>query len=113
MFFTFFYTEIVFNIKEITDNFRKSNYFIHGIRPGESTTKFLRATMKKLCFIGGCYLSIVCVVPEVFASNYGQSMMIGGTSILIIVNVVTDTFAQIQSYLLSSKYNKFLTKVKK
>ena len=112
MFFTFFYTEIVFNIKEIANNFRKSNYFINGIRPGESTTKFLQATMKKLCFIGGSYLSIVCVIPEIFAAQYGQSMIIGGTSILIIVNVITDTFAQIQSYLLSSKYNKFLTKVK-
>jgi preprotein translocase subunit SecY len=113
MFFTFFYTDIVFNIKEISENFRKSNYFIHGIRPGESTTNFLKSTMKKLCFIGGSYLSIVCVIPEVFASAYGQSLMIGGTSILIIVNVVTDTFSQVQSYLLSSKYNKFLNKVKK
>jgi preprotein translocase subunit SecY len=113
MFFTFFYTEIVFNIKEIADNFRKSNYFIHGIRPGESTTNYLRSTMKKLCFIGGSYLSIICVLPEIFSASYGQSVLIGGTSILIIVNVITDTFAQIQSYLLSSKYNKFLNKVKK
>jgi len=113
MFFTFFYTEIVFNIKEISDNFRKANYFIHGIRPGESTTAFLKATMKKLCFIGGTYLSIVCVVPEIFAASYGQSLVIGGTSVLIIVNVVTDTMSQIQSHLLSSKYNKFLNKVKK
>lgn len=113
MFFTFFYTEIVFNIKEISDNFRKANYFIHGIRPGESTTAFLKATMKKLCFIGGTYLSIVCVVPEIFAASYGQSLVIGGTSVLILVNVVTDTMSQIQSHLLSSKYNKFLNKVKK
>jgi preprotein translocase subunit SecY len=113
MFFTFFYTEIVFNIKEISDNFRKANYFIHGIRPGESTTAFLRSTMKKLCFIGGCYISIVCVVPEIFSSIYGQSLVIGGTSVLIVVNVVTDTMGQIQSYLLSSKYSKFLQKVKK
>lgn len=113
MFFTFFYTEIVFNIKEIANNFRKSNYFIHGIRPGESTVNFLQGTMKKLCFIGGAYLSIICVVPEVFASIYGQSLIIGGTSILIIVNVITDTIAQIQSYLLSSKYTKLLNKVKK
>lgn len=113
MFFTFFYTEIIFNIKEISDSFRKANYFIHGIRPGESTTNFLRSTMKKLCFIGGTYLSIVCVVPEVFAASYGQSFIIGGTSVLIVVNVITDTFSQIQSYLLSSKYSKFLKKVKK
>lgn len=113
MFFTFFYTPIVFNIKEISENFRKANYFISGIRPGESTATYLRSTMNKLCFIGGCYLSIICVLPEVFSASYGQSLMIGGTSILIIVNVVTDTFAQVQSYLLSSKYNKFLNKVKK
>ena len=113
MFFTFFYTEITFNTKEISENFRKANYFIHGIRPGESTSLYLKATMKKLCFIGGCYLSIVCIIPEIFASQNGQALMIGGTSILIIVNVITDTFSQIQSYLLSSKYNKFLNKVKK
>jgi preprotein translocase subunit SecY len=113
IFFTFFYTEIVFNVKEIANNFRKSNYFIHGIRPGESTVNFLRSTMKKLCFIGGAYLSIVCVIPEIFASAYSQSLIIGGTSILIIVNVITDTIAQIQSYLLSSKYTKLLNKVKK
>lgn len=113
MFFTFFYTEITFNTKEISENFRKANYFIHGIRPGESTSLYLKTTMKKLCFIGGCYLSIVCIIPEIFASQNGQSLMIGGTSILIIVNVITDTFSQVQSYLLSSKYNKFLNKVKK
>lgn len=113
MFFTFFYTEITFNTKEIAENFRKANYFIHGIRPGESTSTYLKLTTKKLCFIGGCYLSIVCIVPEIFASQNGQALMIGGTSILIIVNVITDTFSQIQSYLLSSKYNKFLNKIKK
>lgn len=113
IFFTFFYTEIVFNIKEIADNFRKSNYFIYGIRPGESTVNYLRATMKKLCFIGGCYISIVCIVPELFASTYGQTFIIGGTSVLIIVNVITDTISQVQSYLLSSKYNKFIQKTKK
>jgi preprotein translocase subunit SecY len=113
IFFTFFYTEIVFNIKEIADNFRKSNYFIHGIRPGESTVNYLRSTMKKLCFIGGSYISIVCVIPELFSSTYGQSFIIGGTSVLIIVNVITDTISQVQSYLLSSKYSKFMQKVKK
>lgn len=113
MFFTFFYTEVVFNVKEIADNFRKSNYFIHGIRPGDSTVTYLRATMKKLCFIGGSYLCIVCIIPELFAASYGQSFIIGGTSVLIIVNVITDTFSQIQSYLLSSKYSKFMQKIKR
>lgn len=110
-FFTYFYTSIVFDTKDVSNNLRKSNTFIHGIRPGEKTQEYIENLMKYLCFIGGSYIAFVCIIPELMSSLYSQFYLIGGTGLLIVVNVSTDTISQIQMHNLSSKYDKLSNKM--
>jgi preprotein translocase subunit SecY len=110
-FFTYFYTSIVFDTKEVAANLRKSNTFIVGIRPGEKTQEHIDKVMKYLCFIGATYIGIVCIIPELMSSVYSQFYLIGGTGLLIVVNVGTDTIAQIQIHNLSKKYEKLSQKM--
>lgn len=110
-FFTYFYTNIVFDTKEVANNLRKSNTFIHGIRPGEKTKEYIDRVMKYLCFIGGTYIAFICIIPEVMSTLYSQFYLIGGTGLLIIVNVTTDTISQVQMHNLSSKYDKLSGKM--
>ena len=105
-FFSFFYNNVVFDAKEVAENLRKSNIFIPGNRPGEQTAQLFRNIMNRLSLIGAIYLSIVCTIPEIIASKYGYSFMIGGTSLLIVVNVITDTMIAIQTAMLPQKYAK-------
>lgn len=110
-FFTYFYTTIVFDTKEVASNLRKSNTFIAGIRPGEKTQEYIEKLMKYLCFIGGTYIAIVCIIPELMSSVYSQFYLIGGTGLLIVVNVGTETISQIQIHNLSKKYDKLSQKM--
>lgn len=110
VFFSFFYNNVVFDAKEVAENLRKSNIFIPGNRPGEQTAKLFRNIMNRLSLIGAVYLSIVCTIPEIIASKYGYSFMIGGTSLLIVVNVITDTIVAIQTAMLPQKYAKNMKK---
>jgi preprotein translocase subunit SecY len=110
-FFTYFYTSIVFDTKEVANNLRKSNVFIHGIRPGEKTKEYIDNVMKYLCFIGGSYIAFVCILPELMSGIYSQFYLVGGTGLLIVVNVVTDTISQVQMHNLSSKYDKLSHKI--
>ena len=109
-FFSFFYNNVVFDAKEVADQLRKSNIFIPGTRPGEQTAQLFRDIMNRLSLIGAIYLSIVCTIPEIIASKYGYSFMIGGTSLLIVVNVITDTIVALQSAMLPKKYEKTMRK---
>jgi len=110
-FFTYFYTSIVFDTKEVANNLRKSNTFIQGIRPGERTQEYIEKLTKYLCFIGGSYIALVCIIPELMSSIYSQFYAIGGTGLLIVVNVSTETIAQLQVHKLSSKYDKLSQKM--
>jgi len=112
MFFSFFYTAVVFNSEETANNLRKYGAYIPGKRPGKNTSDYFDYLLTRLTVIGGIYLSIVCVVPEMFMNKYSVSFSLGGTSFLIVVNVVLDTFAQIQTYLFSSKYEGLVKKMK-
>ena len=105
VFFTFFYSTIVFNSKDVSENLKKSNCFILGVRPGENTAKHLNKVTSRLTLIGAIYLVIICILPEILVTQYSLPLTIGGTGILIIVNVVLDLINQIQSHILSSKYN--------
>ena len=109
-FFSFFYNNVVFDAKEVAENLKKSNIFIPGTRPGEQTAQLFRKIMNRLSLIGAVYLSVVCTVPELIASKYGYSFMIGGTSLLIVVNVITDTMIAIQTAMLPQKYAKNMRK---
>lgn len=112
MFFSFFYTAIVFNSEETANNLRKYGAYLPGKRPGKNTAEYFDYILTRLTVIGGIYLSLICVIPELLMNKYVVSLSLGGTSFLIVVNVVLDTFAQIQTYLFSSRYEGLMKKVK-
>ena len=112
MFFTFFYTSIVFNPVETADNLRKYGGFIPGIRPGESTALYIDKILTRLTTIGSLYLVLVCLMPEFLIANYPIPFYLGGTSILIVVVVAMDTVTQVQTRLMSSQYQSLIKKSK-
>lgn len=112
IFFSFFYTTLIFNSEETASNLRKYNAYIPGRRPGKNTAEYFDYLLIRLNVLGSIYLSSICVVPEILMNKYLVSFSLGGTSFLIVVNVVLDTFSQIQTYLFSGKYENLLKKMK-
>lgn len=106
IFFTFFYNNVIFDTKDIADNLRRNSIFIPGCRPGAPTIAMLQGIVKKLSFLGASYLIIICLIPELFSSTFGYSFLLGGTGILIVVNVIIDTTVNIQINMLHGKYQK-------
>jgi preprotein translocase subunit SecY len=104
LFFSYFYSSIIFNTEEVSNNLKKSNCFIFGIRPGVATSQYLDKIISRLTLIGAIYLIFICVIPEIVVTKYSIPLYIGGTGILIMVNVVLDLINQIQSHLFSSRY---------
>jgi preprotein translocase subunit SecY len=112
LFFCFFYTALVFDSRETAENLKKSGAFIPGIRPGTQTAGFINRVMSNLTLVGAVYIMIVCVVPMVFMHAWNVPFTFGGTSLLIVVVVVMDFIAQLQSYLMSSQYGNLMDKSK-
>jgi len=112
IFFSFFYTSIVFNPKETAENLRKQGGYVPGIRPGESTAFFIEEILTRLTTIGALYLTLVCLMPEFLIANYPIPFYLGGTSILIVVVVAIDTVTQVQTSLMSSQYEQLIKKTK-
>ena len=112
IFFTFFYTSIVFNPDETAENLRKYGGFLPGIRPGRRTAEYLDFVLTRLTVIGAIYITLVCLVPEALIATYNAPFYFGGTSILIVVSVTMDTVAQIQSHLLAHQYEGLIKKAK-
>jgi preprotein translocase subunit SecY len=112
VFFSFFYTAIVFNPVETADNLRKYGGFIPGIRPGKNTSDYLDYVLTRLTVIGSAYLAVVCILPEFLISQYNVPFYFGGTSLLIVVSVTMDTVAQIHSHLLAHQYEGLIKKSK-
>jgi preprotein translocase subunit SecY len=112
VFFTFFYTAIVFNPTETADNLRKYGGFVPGYRPGKTTADYLDYVLTRLTVVGSLYLAIVCVLPEILVSQYSVPFYFGGTSLMIVVSVTMDTVAQIHSHLLAYQYEGLIKKAK-
>ncbi len=112
IFFCFFYTAVVFNPEETSDNLKRNGGFIPGIRPGKNTATYLDYVLTRITVIGAAYLTFVCVVPEYVLAQTGLQLFFGGTSLLIVVNVTVDTIAQIQSHLLALQYGDLIKKAK-
>jgi preprotein translocase subunit SecY len=112
VFFTFFYTAIVFNPTETADNLRKQGGFIPGIRPGERTASFIDQVLTRITVLGAAYLALVCLLPEMLISYVALPFYFGGTSLLIVVSVTMDTVAQIHGYLLAHQYEGLVKKAK-
>jgi preprotein translocase subunit SecY len=114
IFFCFFYTAVVFNPEETSENLKKAGGFIPGIRPGKNTETYLDYVLTRITVLGAAYLTLVCLLPDYVMAQTGQQQFfaIGGTSLLILVNVTIDTISQIQSHLLAHQYGDLLKKAK-
>jgi preprotein translocase subunit SecY len=104
IFFSFFYTSIVFNPTDTAENLKRSGGFIPGIRPGERTAQHIDYVLSRITVIGALYLTLVALIPEMIHSQLNVSQFIGGTSLLIMVTVTLDTISQIQSHLIAQQY---------
>ncbi len=112
IFFSFFYTAVVFNPEETAENLKKHGGFIPGIRPGKNTEAYFDYVLTRITVIGAAYLTFICLVPEYLVSALAIPFYLGGTSLLIVVNVTMDTVTQIQSHLLAHQYGDLIKKAK-
>ncbi|MGB0846569.1 MAG: preprotein translocase subunit SecY [Thiolinea sp.] len=110
VFFCFFYTALVHNSREMADNLKKAGAFIPGIRPGEKTTQYIDGVMTRLTAVGAIYITLVCLLPEFLILGWNVPFYFGGTSLLIIVVVVMDFLAQLQSHMMSHQYEGLMKK---
>ncbi|MFP3014259.1 MAG: preprotein translocase subunit SecY [Arsenophonus sp.] len=110
IFFCFFYTALIFNPRETADNLKKSGVFVPGIRPGEQTAKYIDKVMTRLTLAGALYITFICLIPEFMRDAMGVPFYFGGTSLLIVVVVIMDFMAQVQTIMMSSKYESVLKK---
>jgi len=110
VFFCFFYTALVFNSRETADNLKKSGAFIPGIRPGDQTARYIDKILLRLTLAGAVYITLVCLLPEFLILKYNVPFYFGGTSLLIIVVVTMDFWAQVQNYMMSQQYESLLKK---
>ncbi len=110
IFFCFFYTALVFNTRETSDNLKKSGAFIPGIRPGEQTSRYIERILSRLTLIGAVYITVVCLLPEFLILKWNVPFYFGGTSLLIIVVVTMDFMSQVQAFAMSHQYENLLKK---
>ncbi|MBU3668238.1 MAG: preprotein translocase subunit SecY [Rhodocyclaceae bacterium] len=110
IFFCFFYTALVFNTRETSDNLKKSGAFIPGIRPGEQTSRYIEKILTRLTLIGAVYITVVCLLPEFLILKWNVPFYFGGTSLLIIVVVTMDFMSQVQAFAMSHQYESLLKK---
>jgi preprotein translocase subunit SecY len=108
VFFTYFYTAVIFNPVDVAENLKKNGGYIPGIRPGKSTSEYLDRVLSRLTFIGAIYLCVVCVLPILLTSKANVPFYFGGTSLLIVIGVSLDTMSQIESHLISRQYDGLL-----
>jgi len=111
-FFCFFYAAVQFNSEETAENLKRHGGFIPGIRPGKATENYFDYLISRVTVIGAAYLVLICLIPEVLFSQAGVPFYLGGTSLLIVVNVTMDTVAQIQSHLIAHQYGDLIKKAK-
>jgi preprotein translocase subunit SecY len=111
-FFCFFYTAVQFNSEETADNLKRHGGFIPGIRPGKATELYFDYLLNRITVVGAIYLVVICLIPEFLSAQAGLNFRLGGTSLLIVVNVTMDTVSQIQSHLIAHQYGDLIKKAK-
>lgn len=112
VFFCYFYTSVVFNPTETAENLKKNGGFVPGIRPGKNTADYLDYVLTRLTTVGALYIAFVCVIPELLIAQYKVPFYLGGTSLLIVVNVTMDFVSQVQSHLFAHQYEGLIKKAK-
>ena len=110
VFFSFFYTALIFNPKDTADNLKKAGAFIPGIRPGDQTVNYIDLVMTRLTFFGAIYVTLICLLPQFMNYAWNVPFYFGGTSLLIIIVVIMDFIAQVQSHLMSHQYESLIKK---
>jgi preprotein translocase subunit SecY len=110
IFFCFFYTALVFNSRETSENLKKSGAFVPGIRPGDQTGRYIDKILIRLTLAGAIYMVLVCLLPEFLVLKYNVPFYFGGTSLLIIVVVAMDFMAQVQSFVMQQQYGSLMKK---
>jgi preprotein translocase subunit SecY len=111
-FFCFFYTSVQFNSEETAENLKRHGGFIPGIRPGKATEEYFDYLLNRITVVGATYLVVICLIPEILSDQAGLHIALGGTSLLIVVNVTMDTVSQIQSHLIAHQYGDLIKKAK-
>src|SRR5690242_5101295 len=112
LFFCFFYTAVQFNSEETAENLKRHGGFIPGIRPGKATEEYFDYLLNRITVVGAAYLALICLIPDILSTQAGLSLRLGGTSLLIVVNVTMDTVSQIQSHLIAHQYGDLIKKAK-
>ncbi len=110
IFFSFFYTALMYNPREVADNLKKGGAYLPGIRPGEHTAKYIDMVTTRLTLIGGVYITLICLMPQFLNVYFNVPFYLGGTSLLIAVVVTMDFMAQVQSHLMSQQYDSLMKK---
>ncbi|MCB1676083.1 MAG: preprotein translocase subunit SecY [Halioglobus sp.] len=110
VFFCFFYTALMFNPSEVADNLKRSGAFVPGIRPGQQTANYIDGVLTRLTVFGAAYMALVCLLPQFLVVMWNVPFYLGGTSLLIVVVVVMDFMAQVQSHLMSHQYDSVMKK---
>ena len=110
MFFTYFYTSIIFNPVDLAENLKKQGGFIPGIKPGSKTAEYIDQVVTRITLPGAIFLTVIALLPIWLADLFGVPFQFGGTSLLIVVGVALDTMAQMQQHLLLRKYDGFMKK---
>jgi preprotein translocase subunit SecY len=110
IFFAFFYTAVVFNPEDTAENLKKHGGFIAGIRPGKNTAEYLDYVITRLTVLGAFYLTSLCILPEILISRLSIPFVLGGTTLLIVVQVTMDFVGQVQTHLIAYQYEGLLKK---
>ena len=110
VFFSFFYTAIVFDPKDVAENLQRQGAYVPGIRPGQHTAKYIDDVITRLTTFGALYVTLVCLLPEFMVVFFNVTFQLGGTALLIVVVVAMDFMAQVQAHLMSSQYAKLMEK---
>jgi preprotein translocase subunit SecY len=110
IFFCFWYTSIMFNPKEVADNLKRSGAFIPGYRPGDQTARYIDTIITRLTLFGSLYMTLVCLLPQFLVIQFNITFQLGGTALLIVVVVIMDFMAQVQTHLMSHQYESLMKK---
>jgi preprotein translocase subunit SecY len=110
IFFSFFYTSLMYNPREVADNLKRGGAYLPGIRPGDQTAKYIDSVTTRLTLIGGVYITLICLMPQFLNVYFNVPFYLGGTSLLIAVVVTMDFMAQVQSHLMSQQYDSLMKK---
>ncbi|MCZ6854732.1 MAG: preprotein translocase subunit SecY [Gammaproteobacteria bacterium] len=110
IFFSFFYTAIMFDPKDVAENLKRQGAYVPGIRPGQQTARYVDDVITRLTVFGALYVTLVCLLPEFMIVFFNVTFQLGGTALLIVVVVAMDFMSQVQAHLMSSQYAKLMEK---